>query len=79
MPRGLARTLHLGADPQLLHQSHHALAGAMHPASFEHRVNARTSIDSRGAQGRSAGFVLRAWHLLAGARLLPVGTRHNSR
>src|SRR5579859_2207413 len=43
--RRLARTLHLGADPQLLHQPHHALAGALHTTSFEHSVNARTAID----------------------------------
>ena len=46
----------------------------MHPTSFEHRMNAWTPIDSRRVPGRSAGSLLRVWHLLAGARSLPAGT-----
>jgi hypothetical protein len=45
MPCRLARSLAPGRQAQLLHQPHHAFAGAMHPASFEHRMNARTPVD----------------------------------
>ena len=41
----LTRTLRLCRQAYLLHQPHHPLARAMHPTSFEHRMNAWAARD----------------------------------